>query len=233
MTIQTEKSETSQDEQLSSFLDGELTEDQCETFIGRLCKDEGMKACLARYQLISDTMRNQLPVSMKPDFVQSVISAIESEPTVLAPSPSRSNFTSNISKKAAGFAIAASVATLAVIGVQSQYMEDEQQVASMPESNEFVRLTNDRPVTASAQPMVIPKSSDGFSNASTVVDQQTVNQRALPQIDSLGKLDAELLHQYIINHSQYASGASVNEIISHARIVASTKQQNSVDQVQR
>ena len=72
MTIDADKGE-----HLSSFVDGELERDHCETLISSMCKDEGMKSCLARYQMISDSMKNQLPDGIKQDFVHCVKSAIE------------------------------------------------------------------------------------------------------------------------------------------------------------
>ena len=240
MTIDSEKGE-----KLSSFVDGELSGDHCESLINAICKDEDMKSCLERYQMISDSMKSQLPDGVKSDFVQCVMSAIESEPTVISPaastslsSHSNSNSSSksgnviqfpSLAKKVAGFAIAASVATIAVIGVQTQNQEPESQVVAMPENSEFVRLPQQRqPVTASIGSMPASKqTSRGTFNASTSVSQQDV-----PQLKPVRKFDP-ILHQYIVNHSQFASGSGVQDIISHARIVASSQKRNSVSQVQR
>ena len=231
MTIEQEKAE-----KLSSFLDDELNPQHCEQLINSICKDDDMKTCLERYQMISDSMRNQLPTGIKQDFAQSVMTAIESEPTVLAPvtSPSKiPNFSSVITKKVAGFAIAASVATIAVIGVQSQYSDEPQQMATaMPDNNEFVRLAKERPATSSVQPVLTQKQnpSSGYSTASTMVRQpQVLQQHSLNT--PVRKFDPKL-HQYIVIHSQHASGAGVHDIFSSARI-ATSSHQISADQVQR
>jgi len=231
MTTQSDK-DAELSEKVSSFIDGELDSQHCETLINSLCKDQDLKSCLERYQLISDTMRNQLPNGIKRDFVHCVMSAIESEPTILAPSsslPDRSVFTPSIRKKFAGFAIAASVATLAVIGVQLQNKENPQQVATMPGAGEFDRMAGEKPVTATAQmqPIIMPRTTSGYSNASTTISQQPI-----PQANSIKTLDPRL-NQYIVNHSQFVSGSGVHDIISHVRIVASSQQKNSADQVQR
>ena len=230
MTIQTDKGETELGEQVSSFIDGEISGDHCDSLINSLCKDKDLKSCLERYQMISDTMRNQLPDSMKRDFAHCVMSAIESEPTILAPASKpaeRSAITSTFSKKVAGFAIAASVATLAVIGVQSQYQDEPQQVATMPDNSEFERMTKEKPLTAKVSPAIVPGATSGYSNASASISRQSI-----PQVSSVRKFDPKL-HQYIVNHSQFVSGSGVHDIISHARIVASTQQKASADQVQR
>lgn len=229
MTIAQEKGE-----KLSSLFDDELNSQHGEQFISSLCKDDDMKSCFERYQMISDSMRNQLPAGIKQDFAHSVMTAIESEPTVLAPVPSLPkipNFSSLVTKKVAGFAIAASVATIAVIGVQSQYSDDPQQLATtMPDKSEFVRLAKEKPATSSVQPVLTQKPSSGYSTASTMVRQPQVLQQN--SLNSPAKNFNPQLHQYIVIHSQHASGAGVHDIFSSARI-ASSPHQISADQVQR
>lgn len=221
MTIETEKGE-----QLSSFVDGEINREHCARIIGTLCKDQDMKSCFERYQLISDTMRNQLPPGMKRDFASCVMTAIESEPTIFAPAAlsHKSVFSSPLTKKVAGLAIAASVATIAVIGVQSQYSEAPQQVATMPDNSEFVRLAKEKP--ENVQPVLVPNPGNGYSTASA-----TLSQKQIPQSKPVHKFSPQL-HQYIVIHSQQASGAGMHDIISSARLVSSSQQQGS-DQVQR
>jgi len=243
MNTQSDKSDFEADENLSSFIDGELRKDHCETLINSLCRDEGMKSCLDRYQLISDAIRRKLPRGINRNFIKSVMSAIESEPTILSPSrsSSRMGFSSSFSKKVAGFAIAASVATIAIVSVQMKNSEDPQKIALMPESSEFVRLANEPPVVASnsQQPVLVPQTGNGFSNASTIVGQQellsqgTVKGQPLTQEEALQNIRAQLLHQYVLDHIQYASGSGVYDVIPHSRIVASTQQQDLLNQVQR
>jgi len=212
MTTATEK-----EEQVSAFIDNELTHEHNEQFINVICKDKDLKSCLERYQMISDSMRNQLPAGIKPDFANSVMAAIESEPTILAPAnlSHKSSFPSILTRKAAG--------------VQSQYSDEPQQVATkMPDNSEFVRMDKENPMTANVQPVIAPRSaSSGYSTASTRVQQQ-----AIPQINSPRNFDWQL-HQYIVNHSQYANGAGVHDIISSARIVSSSEQKITADQVKR
>jgi negative regulator of sigma E activity len=216
-------------EQISAFIDGELTHEARDHIVSALCKDNELKSCLDRYQLISDSMRNQLPLGIKPDFASNVMAAIESEPTILAPATKLSHkpsIPSVLTRKAAGFAIAASVATLAVIGMQSQYGEDPQQVATtMPDNSEFVRMAKENPMTANVQPVITPRASSGYSTASTMVQSQSI-----PQMKPAQNFDWQL-HQYIVNHSQYATGSGVHDIISSARIVSSSEQKITADQV--
>ena len=229
MTKEQEKAE-----KLSSLFDDELNPQHSEQFISNLCKDHDMKTCLERYQMISDSMRNQLPTGIKQDFAHCVMTAIESEPTVLAPvtSPSKiPNLSSIVTKKVAGFAVAASVATIAVIGVQSQYSDEPQQMATtMPDKSEYVRLAKEKPATSSVQPVLTQKPSSGYSTASTMVRQPQVLQQN--SLNAPAKKFDPQLHQYIVIHSQHASGAGVHDIFSSARI-ATSSHQISADQVQR
>lgn len=235
MTIDSNKGE-----HLSSFVDGELDRENCDILISSICKDEDMKSCFARYQMISDSMKNQLPDGIKSDFVHCVMTAIEQEPTAFAPTthsattstskhskPGKVLIFPSFTKKVAGFAIAASVATIAVIGVQSQNQDPASQVVAMPENSEFVRLNKENAMTANVNPVVVPKASNGFSTASS-----PVSQKAVPQLKPVRKFDP-ILQQYIVNHAQYASGSGVNDIFSHARIVASSQEKQSVDQGNR
>ena len=245
MNTQSDKSDVEAGEKISSFIDGEIPKDHCDKLIVSICKDEMMKACLDRYQLISDTIRRKLPQGVNRGFVHSVMAAIDTEPTVLTPprrSSSRTLFPSSFSKKVAGFAIAASVATIAVVGVQVKNQEQPpQQVATMPQSSEFDRLPKDAPVVASEnrQQIVVPQASSGFSTASSVLSQQELipqdklSEHALAQKEAMQNLQAQLLHQYVLDHSQYASGSGVYDVIPHSRIVASTQQQNYIDQGQK
>jgi negative regulator of sigma E activity len=237
MTIDSNKGE-----HLSSFVDGELDRENCDILISSICKDEDMKSCLTRYQMISDSMKNQLPDGIKSDFVHCVMTAIEQEPTAFAPTfaptastNSRKSSAANakpgkvlifpsLTKKVAGFAIAASVATIAVIGVQSQNQDPASQVVVMPENSEFVRMNKQSPMTANVNPVIVPETSSGYSTASS-----TVSQKAVPQLKPVRKFDP-ILQQYIVNHAQYASGSGVNDIFSHARIVASSQDKQSADQ---
>jgi negative regulator of sigma E activity len=225
MTTDIEKNE-----QLSAFVDGELNREHCEDMISGLCNNRDTMSSFDRYQMISDTMRSQLPVAMKRDFADCVRQAIESEPTILAPAitSKKSGYSTNVTKKVAGFAIAASVATLAVIGVQLEYQDKPQQVATMPDNSEFVRLAKEQPADSVRPPLMVPapEAQNGFSNASTIMGQQQ-----LPQSRQINNLSPQL-HQYIVIHSQQAAGTGMHDIISSARIVSSSQHQN-VDQVQR
>jgi len=224
-------------EQLSSFVDGELDSEDTKQFLDQLCNDKDLKQSWERYHVISDSIRSRLPDALHTRFSESVMSAIESEPTILAPTPepvtsstqsTPQNVQTSVFKRVSGFAIAASVATIAVIGVQSQnQVTDTPQLAEMPVDSEFVRLGEKSPKVAAVasgtpgniEPLIV-KPNAGFSNASTT---SSVPQKPYHSVNPVIQFDPKL-HKYLLDHSRNVSGAGVHEIISSARIVTSSQQ---------
>jgi len=221
-------------EQLSSFVDGELDKEDANQLLDHLCNDQDLKQSWERYHVISDSMRSRLPDALHTRFSASVMSAIESEPTILAPTPSStqstpSNVQTSVFKRMSGFAIAASVATIAVIGVQSQNQDKEMpQLAKIPVDTEFMRLGEVRPKVAAVNAgpqgnidsMMVVQPSSGFSNASAT---SSVPQKPFHQVNPVIQFNPKL-HKYLLDHSRSVSGAGVHEIISSARIVTSSQQ---------
>jgi sigma-E factor negative regulatory protein RseA len=70
-------------DQLSALMDGEFDIESAEHLITSVKAGGELKTCWAHYHLIGDSMRGDL--AMRHDFSQRVMSALENEPTVLAP----------------------------------------------------------------------------------------------------------------------------------------------------
>jgi sigma-E factor negative regulatory protein RseA len=102
-------------EQISALIDDELAEAEQTLLIKRLEGDVTLRNSLLRYQLISDSLQNHLPRKIDPDFNIGVQLALQDDPDVQA-GPSR---LARLFKPVAGFAIAASVAVVAVLSLQS------------------------------------------------------------------------------------------------------------------
>lgn len=101
------------DEQLSAFLDGELPEMETELVVRRSLKDDGLKRTAIRYCVIGDVMRDELPPGGPVDLVSRVHAQLEGEPEPVA-SPGKSRAWPRL---AAGMAVAASVALVAVLAI--------------------------------------------------------------------------------------------------------------------
>ena len=96
-------------EQISAFLDGQLAADEADRVLNGMLADEAQIERLGRYRLIGDAMRGECAVVA--DTVARVRSELADEPTVLAPPQHRPSW----SRMAAGMALAASVAAVAIV----------------------------------------------------------------------------------------------------------------------
>ena len=131
-------------EQLSALVDDELTEPEQALLVRRLESDTDLHRRLARYQLISDALRNQLPNRVDPAFSARVQAAVRNEPMDAVPAIPESNRLTAMLKPVVGLAVAASVAVVAVLSLQS-VREDAAAlpaVASAPSSADFIRAEN-------------------------------------------------------------------------------------------
>ena len=158
-------------EKLSAFIDSELADD---AFLSELIKNEQMVDQFSRYHLIGDVMRGDSPAGMKIDISSAVMSALDDEPTVMAPSaaaktdakPAAVNNVVPLFKKVGQYAIAASVAASVVIGVQvNTAQQDSLTPAPVLDTVPFVGVAE--PVSLQAQPM----------NSDKLTEQQDLEQR--------------------------------------------------------
>lgn len=121
-------------EKISAMIDGELGRDT-QSAIDDLLQTPFLKDSWTRYHLISDSLQQQLPEAIDSDLAARVSSSIENEPFILVPEVASKNA---FLKPLAGFAIAASVATMAILGIQQSEERttvQEQQVVSFTPQN--------------------------------------------------------------------------------------------------
>lgn len=232
---------TQQDEHFSALLDDELDSANREIMLNQLMSDKQTKQRWYRYHLISDAMQAKLPDKIDPQFSASVMAALADEPAILAPKQtsthSTHHSTPSIKHRAAGFAIAATVAVVAVLGVQNLNEPSKpDQVAKMPSNSEFEHIASQSPQLAQTpmatqiapqaltpaqvaqvrQPQVLPQTVTG-GPAMTVSSTQS----ALIPADSENPQFDPRLHQYIVNHNQNISGGQLQSIMPYVRIVVS------------
>jgi len=100
-------------EQLSALADDELSELERPLLLGRMQRDSTLRECLGRYQLIGEVMRGT-GTSVGLGIARGVQKALASDmPAGAATTPQQNNWW----KPVAGFAVAASVALVAVLAV--------------------------------------------------------------------------------------------------------------------
>ena len=175
-------------EQLSALIDGEHDTDHV---IDSLIHDDEMKETWSRYHLIGDCLRDNVPEQISSQISANVSQALQNEPTVLAPVKKQFNF-----KPLAGFAIAASVAMVAVLTIQ-----------------------NDNDVTtpslnASTVATITPVQNDTLS-----FSQAQVLPAAVTHSDTPESIANDRLNNYLLNHNEYRSSTGVNGIMPYVRMV--------------
>lgn len=202
-------------ELLSAFMDGELEGDAAPV-IDELLRDESMRLKWMRYHLIADTMRHSLPEHLDRQFSAGVAARLSTEPTVL--SPARRKYPAYL-KPVAGLAVAASVAAMAIIGIQYQGQQGGNgqpamaTVASAPEQaapaavTASDRMADLRPIQPNIPAMrqytfPVRKVSAG---GTTAVPRSEVNSR---------------LRNYLLNYNDYHAHAGMQGMLPYVRIVA-------------
>ena len=113
------------EERFSALVDGEET--QTSDVLSQIQHDDELRQRWQRYHLISDAMKGHLDEVSFSDISSQVSKVLDTEPTILAPvrKPTRIQ---HWYKQAAGFAVAATVATVSIITVQQSQLANNEQV---------------------------------------------------------------------------------------------------------
>ena len=139
-------------------VDDELPVAEQALLIRQLCADPGLQRMLARYQLLSDTLHDNLPDRVDISFQQRVYAALQQEAPIQAAPPAATRWY----RPMAGLAIAASVAIVAVVSLQNTRQDstaDMQVMASSPTIDNYIRAEN---VPAPAAPSARARGLDVY-----------------------------------------------------------------------
>jgi len=141
-------------ENLSSLMDGELDRRGRKFLMRRLAKDADMKATWNRMHTVRACLRQERLAGQ--DLVARVAAVLDGDST-----PSRS-WPARFLRPVAGGAIAASVAVMAIVGINSSMLEQRSAGTSPEDEPGFVsRPTElDRPFTQSAVPVSYSEDSE-------------------------------------------------------------------------
>lgn len=178
------------EERLSALVDGELDDADVHPLLDRLREDPGLAGRWSRYHLIHDTLRNNLPETVDPDFADRVWKDLEAEPTVVAP-PRRPLRVPGFMKQVAGLALASSVTAVAILGVQemgerpgSERDKPGSQVANIPDTRAYHRAEAAEPPRPG--PRVVRPD----------------------------------LQPYVVNHNEYSVSSGMPGVLPYARVVS-------------
>lgn len=195
-------------EQISAFMDGEADQ-PAETIMAGISNDPALRGAWQRYHLIGDAMRGQLPGHLTgPELAASIAAAVDREPAILSPASRRKSPVQRALKPAAGLAIAASVAMVAIIGLRGL--------------NEATSTTGSPTVAATDSASTEDNPVQSLQPASQAPLARTVSTDSQPlqpsaQEQSGGQYG---FSSYLINHNEYRANSGVRGIMPYARIVA-------------
>lgn len=180
-------------EQASAFADGELTGAEAPLFLARLQRDPELRAALGQYHLVGEAMRGTLPIQSR-DFAAGVMTAIEKIDTrvsqVATPGAARS--VARFGRPVAGFAVAASVAMLAIFTLQGP--------AGVP-------------ATATIPAEVVPGASSIASNPVLPARQVDFSNVGSPELQNQ-------LRGYLMNHNEHAGSSRLRGVMPYVQIAA-------------
>ena len=173
-------------EQISALVDNELAETEQVLLGKRLAEDASLRNRLSHYQLISDSLQNHLPRKINPDFNIGVQLALQDEPAVVQVTSAR---LARLFKPVAGLAVAASVAVVAVLSLQSVRQENPSAVSTLAIA----------PVLDERTPVdVDPMLANSTLNVSG---------------------DTQSLDIYLVNHNEFAVNRGMQGMLPYVRLV--------------
>jgi len=121
-------------EQISAMLDGELSVQEQDLLLRRIATDKALQQTFKRYQLIRDSMSNQLPSHIDTGFADRVHDLISQEDEHGQKAVTQSGWRRNIIKPLTGIAVAATIAVVVVfsLDIQIKPITGTDQIAAIP-----------------------------------------------------------------------------------------------------
>lgn len=200
-------------EQLSACLDGELPEGELDLLLKRLGRDPQLRQAMGSFALVGEVMRAERPVTASAGFAARISAAIATEPQPASDRPQTaadrlpprfSPVAMRWLKPAAGLAIAAGVAAIAVFSVQPNAPQPEQ-VAATPSAVTTSSGLADQPTDQSSYTVPTNTASTAF-------------------------IPATRLTNYVVAHSEYSSPLGMRAVLSG--VLADDDEQADAEAVQ-
>lgn len=191
---------------MSLLLDGELSAKETVALWKSIEQDSALAAQWKRYNQIRSVMNSQIPVSARPDLVESVHQALLSEPTVIAPntlSRPKAGKSKYVLLRRTGMIAASGVLALMVYGYQQVH-----QVTPVQSPPSSVDIMADN-VVAESTPV------------EAVETRTQPVQAATSQVYSSARIPSErAFNEYLVSHGEYSYSISPQPLIPAARVVS-------------
>ncbi len=187
-------------EHLSSFMDGEFSEETGRFLVRRLGADDGLRQTWARYHLMRDCLRNRDGQFARKDLTRGVQLALSGESAPIAGAVRRPAWL----KPLAGIALAASVAALAVLTVSQGMKSDKGPAdAGLAQATSVASFTPPNILAAAPQSQPVNLSGKTYPG----------NQK---------------MNTYLLRHYQVSGESGGRGFVSFLPIVAAPSQANAV-----
>lgn len=177
-------------EKISSLIDDEQVLDQ--TLMDSLSNDSEAKAKWARYSRVSDILNGHEHHKVDANWFTGLSAQIDNEPTVLAPRIAHT-ITKKVAKQITGLAVAASVAMLAILGVQKMQVSEIDSSTNIASANN-TNINLARYASAEIKPVTL----------------------------RLNKAKESRLSGYLVNHYEYSMTGKMQGVMPYMRIVSVT-----------
>jgi sigma-E factor negative regulatory protein RseA len=187
-------------EQVSAFLDGELPNTETELLLKRLTRDGELRESFGRYALIGEALRGAGSHILTRGFAARVNLAIDGEPAQVPGHAHRAR-AARWWRPLAGVAVAAGVATVAIVALQQRAISPRLRVASAPTAQNAVPQSSVAAQNASVQGGGGPREALSY----------TVPVRSA---DVPAALSPARLTNYVFAHSKYSLGLGQRGVLA-------------------
>lgn len=203
------------------LVDNELEPWEMDEALHELMQDSELQARWRNYHLIGEAMRGQLASSVCPDFSARMARALESEP-IHFPQPKAAPVTPAVShsrtRTAVGFALAASLSAVAVIGV----MEMGRPGAAVPGGAQVAMEAPQEKVPAVVYTFTANVSSlpDSLPVSGTLPATGRTDALGVHTVAATRELPlANDLTDYLMNYPRHAANYDKEDTLSYLRLV--------------
>lgn len=180
-------------EQISALMDDEL--DSGSSFVLNALRDNPeFRKAWNHYHLIGETLRGNLPEYVDINLAERISRDINNEPAIIA----RQKNLNTLFKPVVGFAIAASVAAVTILGV---------------------RQIGNGPVAAPPGEIVASNPQDTAYLPITTVSTSPVPENKVHEFKASVSAESRL-NRYLVNYNEYRTNAGVQGMLPYVRIVA-------------